>query len=620
MRKIKGTTKSKGSGPGSVVSGVNEDASAAELARLQAKDPRTWTVSEVGKWLDFIDMSQYKIVFIENSISGAELFELETEDLTSINVRKLGHRKKILKKIGQLKKSSKAAFSPLSDNSDSDDSSGKLSGGSGGTPLGGGSTSTSSTSNNHKSKSSSGAPSQDEEITVKCFLGEDATILRVRADISHAKLRRKIRSEYKKDMEFKYKDEDDDLISITKLSHLRTAIRQCQGKPLRLYLTPHKQDYTVDFPPWDTEVLDTLVDGVVVIDKKGIIQFFNQSACEMFGYSSKAIVGKNVKALMPSSSALSHDSYIKAYLATGEAKIIGKGRKVIAMRKDQSTFPIYLSISEMRSSNKKDDVKFVGTIKDLSSTFSADTGSSEGSSSSAFAILDNILDCAIVINKDGLIQFFNKKAEELLGFTRTEVLGRNVKCLMPSPFHEQHDSYLKNYFATGEAKVLGVGREVVAQRKDGTIIPVHLSLTEQGEGDAVLFSGILRPITQADLPVGKSALQELREVLDNLIVPAIVIDDKATIHAFNQPACQLFGYNLIEVVGKNVKILMPNPDRDKHDGFVRAYMRTGKGKVIGVGRDVIALHKDGSMIPVRLSVTEKKDDNRVLFTGILQKL
>jgi len=95
----------------------------AELMRLQAKDPTTWTVSEVGKWLDFIELGQYKIIFIENSISGAELFELEMEDLGSINVRKLGHRKRILKRIAMLKKNSKAAFQAHSDEDSSDSSS-----------------------------------------------------------------------------------------------------------------------------------------------------------------------------------------------------------------------------------------------------------------------------------------------------------------------------------------------------------------------------------------------------------------------------------------------------------------------------------------------------------------
>ncbi len=110
MKRIKKTESKSQSSASSSKGDALDNGSSAELARLQAKDPTTWTVSEVGKWLDFLELGMYKIVFIENSISGAELFELEAEDLASINVRKLGHRKKILKRIGQLKKNSPAGF------------------------------------------------------------------------------------------------------------------------------------------------------------------------------------------------------------------------------------------------------------------------------------------------------------------------------------------------------------------------------------------------------------------------------------------------------------------------------------------------------------------------------
>ena len=119
-------------------------------------------------------------------------------------------------------------------------------------------------------------------------------------------------------------------------------------------------------------------------------------------------------------------------------------------------------------------------------------------------------------------------------------------------------------------------------------------------------------------------------------MPAIVIDGNATIHAFNQPAAALLGYSLIEVVGKNVKMLMPVPDKNKHDTYIQNYLKTGKARVLGKGRDVVAQHKDGSMIPVHLSVrpanliffglillsqvTERREDEKVFFTGILQKL
>jgi PAS domain-containing protein len=73
--------------------------------------------------------------------------------------------------------------------------------------------------------------------------------------------------------------------------------------------------------------------------------------------------------------------------------------------------------------------------------------------SNPYVLLENILDTAIVINDKGAIQYFNKRAEAFFGYNRSETLGRNVKMLMPSPFADEHDSYLTNYLSTGEAKV-----------------------------------------------------------------------------------------------------------------------------------------------------------------------
>jgi two-component system sensor kinase FixL len=291
---------------------------------------------------------------------------------------------------------------------------------------------------------------------------------------------------------------------------------------------------------------------------------------------------------------------------------MNSGRKVIAKKKDRSTFPTFLSVSEANLG--ENEHFFVGMMKDLSTVKSA-----EAVRMHDFSLLDGILDVAIVINEAGTIQFFNKSAEKLLGYERMEVLGKNVNMLMPPPFHDEHDTYLRNYLTTGVAKVLGTGRDVLAQCKDGKILQVHLSITEQGVTGEKRFTGILRPTVEKK-GVEKSVLQEEREVLDNLLVAAIIIDSNALIHGFNQPASALLGYSLIEVVGKNVKMFMANPEKSKHDTYVQNYLKGGRPKVLGKGRDVVAVHKDGTMIPVHLSVTERREEDKRYFTGILQKL
>ncbi|MBE9528849.1 MAG: response regulator [Proteobacteria bacterium] len=112
------------------------------------------------------------------------------------------------------------------------------------------------------------------------------------------------------------------------------------------------------------------------------------------------------------------------------------------------------------------------------------------------SVLENAVDAIITINKDGTIQTFNRAAEFVFGYSRNEVVGKNVKVLMPSPYTEDHDGYLANYARTGERKIMGKGREVEGLRKDGSIFPLELSVSEVKHAGRSTFTGIVRDITK----------------------------------------------------------------------------------------------------------------------------
>ena len=124
------------------------------------------------------------------------------------------------------------------------------------------------------------------------------------------------------------------------------------------------------------------------------------------------------------------------------------------------------------------------------------------------AVFNTAVDGIIVINDKGCIEAMNHGAERLFGYAESEALGRNVRILMPSPYQEEHDTYLSRYLATGRAKIIGRGREVTGLRKDGTTFPLHLSVGEMSSGGARKFTGILH-----DLSARVRMEEQLRESL-----------------------------------------------------------------------------------------------------------
>ncbi len=111
------------------------------------------------------------------------------------------------------------------------------------------------------------------------------------------------------------------------------------------------------------------------------------------------------------------------------------------------------------------------------------------------AILDAAVDAIITIDEIGAVESMNPAAERLFGYPSHEVIGQNVKMLMPEPYRHEHDGYLQNYRETGHKKIIGIGREVVGLRKDGSTFPMHLAVSELHLGDRRMFTGIARDIT-----------------------------------------------------------------------------------------------------------------------------
>ena len=157
------------------------------------------------------------------------------------------------------------------------------------------------------------------------------------------------------------------------------------------------------------------------------------------------------------------------------------------------------------------------------------------------SILDTVPDAMVVIDDKGRMQSFSSAAERLFGWTAQEVAGRNVDMLMPSPYHEAHDSYLLRYLTTGERRIIGIGRVVVGQRRDGSTFPMELSVGEMKVGPRRFFTGFVRDLTERQQT--EARLQELQSELVHVSrLTAMGEMASALAHELNQPLSAVANY------------------------------------------------------------------------------
>src|SRR5689334_17141766 len=238
------------------------------------------------------------------------------------------------------------------------------------------------------------------------------------------------------------------------------------------------------------------------------------------------------------------------------------------------------------------------------------------------SIIRSAVDAIVLIDSHGRIEAFNPAAERLFGYGEAEVLGKNVHILMPEPYRSEHDGYLGRYLATGDKRIIGIGRDVTGQRRDGTTFPLHLSVGETEVDGEKKFTGIIHDLTSRVNLEDRLRTSEARwrAIVDCAVDGIIVIDVTGAIESFNPAAERLFGYAEAEVLGKNVNLLMPSPYHEEHDGYMARYLTTGEKKIIGIGREVKGLRRDGTTFPLRLSVGEMEVNGERKFTGILADL
>lgn len=416
-------------------------------------------------------------------------------------------------------------------------------------------------------------------------------------------------------------------------------------------------------------IFETVLEGIITIDEFGIIETFNSSAERLFGYQQEEVLGNNISMLMGEPHSSRHNDYIARYLQTGEKRVIGIGREVLGRCKNGNYFPFELAITEMQVNDKR---MFTGVVRDLSlqegyrKLLKAITKAQHEVSKSTNSrdIFDSLLSELLELTQSeyGFIgevnfdendlpyltthaitniawdsetrQFYEENAPQGLKFTNTETLfGRVMTTEEPVLSNDPANDPRKGGLPKGHP-ALNAFLGLPFFSKDNLIGMVGIANRPGGYSKDMI--DFLQPflLTCSNLimtfrydhlrQIAEKTLRESeargRAILMGATEAIITINEKGSIEDANPATESIFGYHLNELIGKNVKMLMPEPFSSQHDTYLSNYLTTQIKKIIGKGREVIGIRKNRETFPMFLSVSHITVGDRNMFTGVIRDI
>lgn len=333
--------------------------------------------------------------------------------------------------------------------------------------------------------------------------------------------------------------------------------------------------------------------GMLMIDALGNIKLVNAQLERMFGYSREALLGNPVEMLVPERFRKKHPKYRKEFLASPKARLMGEGRDLYGLKSDGTEFPVEIGLNPLKI---EDGIFVFASIVDITERKRLTQRFELAVEASPTGM--------IMINRAGEVELLNTQIEKMFGYQKNELIGQKIEILIPGRFREKHPEHRLAFFERPKARLMGAGRELFGQRKDGKEFPVEIGLNPliTDEGSYVLASVV-------DITERKKEQEKFRLAIESTPAGILMVNKMGEIELANEQILTMFRYKKEDLIGQKIEALVPERFREKHPQYRAAYFMQPATRAMGTGRDLYGLRSDKSEFPVEIGLNPLTTDS-----------
>jgi PAS domain S-box-containing protein len=352
-------------------------------------------------------------------------------------------------------------------------------------------------------------------------------------------------------------------------------------------------------------IVNSSSDAIVTEDLRGIVTTWNPAAETMFGYACNYALGRPLAnlAIFASSPETAAD-----LPSAGSYEAICRHREGMEFPASLHVFPMLDDAGRVLGSSR--------TMRDISgrkAELEAEICERKRAEERLRLVVEAVPNALLMVGADGRIALVNSQSEKLFGYGRGELLGQPVEMLVPARFRGAHSDERANFFDAPAARLIGSGRDLFGVRKDGSEVPVEISLNPIGraEGRFVLASII-------DITERKKADERVRLVVEAAPNAMIMVGADGRIALVNSQAEKLFGYDRRELLGRRIEMLVPERFRGSHGSLRDGFFDAPAARAMASGRDLFGIHKNGGKVPIEIGLNPiSSPEGNFVLTSII---